>query len=56
MREQILIYYPLMSFEEIDWQIKQVGKVWNKIKNIEITYQGGAYQVSMLAIGIKNIN
>lgn len=50
MREQKLTYYPLMSFEDIDWKIKEVGKVWRDIKDISISYEGGAYRVSMVAI------
>lgn len=49
MREQALTYYPLMSFEEIDWKIKEIGKTWRNIKDIAISYEGGAYRLSMTA-------
>ena len=48
-REQILTYYPLMSLEDIDWKIKEVGKTWKRIEDISISYFGGAYMVRMLA-------
>ena len=53
MREQKLIYYPLMSFEDIDWQIKELGKVWRNLKDITINYEGGAYSLSMIASELK---
>ena len=53
MREQSLTYYPLMSFEDIDWKIKEVGKVWRNLKDITISYEGGAYKLSMIASELK---
>lgn len=52
MREQYLTYYPLMSFEDIDWKIKDLGKSWRNLKDITISYEGGAYRLSMVASGI----
>lgn len=54
MTQQILTYYPLMSFEDIDWKIKELGKVWRNLKNIEINYEGGAYRLSMIASGLQS--
>ena len=49
MREQFLSYYPLTSFDDVDWQIKEIGKVWRNLKDITISYEGGAYRLSMIA-------
>jgi hypothetical protein len=53
MREQALTYYPLMSFEDIDWKIKEVGEAWRNLKDITISYEGGAYRLSMMASELK---
>jgi hypothetical protein len=53
MREQSLTYYPLMSFEDIDWKIKEVGKAWRNLKDITISYEGGAYRLYMIASELK---
>jgi hypothetical protein len=53
MREQALTYYPLISFEDIDWKIKELGKVWRNLKDITINYEGGAYRLSMIASELK---
>lgn len=54
MREQSLTYYPLTSLEDIDWKIREVGKVWRNLKDITISYEGGAYRLSMVASELKN--
>ena len=48
MREQKLIYYPLSSFEDVDWKIKELGKVWRNLTDITISYHGGAYQLCIV--------
>lgn len=48
-KEQLLSYYPLPSFEMIDFKIQEVGKVWRYIEDIKITYEGGAYRLTMNA-------
>ena len=48
-REQRLTYYPLSSLDDIDWKIKEIGKMWRQIEDIQIQYYGGAYSVSMTA-------
>jgi hypothetical protein len=52
-KEQLLAYYPLSSFADIDLKIKEVGKYWRYIEDIRISYEGGAYRVQMLAREMK---
>ena len=48
-KEQLLSFYPLHSLIDIDNKIKELGQSWRYIENIIISYEGGAYRVSMLA-------
>lgn len=48
-KEQKLAYYPLSSFNDIDFKIKEVGQHWRYIEDIKINYEGGAYRVEMTA-------
>lgn len=49
-REQRLTYYGgLRTLEDVDWKIREVGKIWKVIDDIKISYTGGNYMVTMLA-------
>lgn len=54
-RVQKLAYYPLTSLSDIDFKIKELGKVWHRINNIEISYHGGAYRVDMMAHDYRGV-
>lgn len=45
---QILTFYPLSTFEDIDFKITQMGEYWTYIEDISIKYMGGAYMLRML--------
>lgn len=54
MREKTLTYYPLLSLQDIDWKIKEVGKYWQDVKIKDITFSGGAYSIILNVRGLKN--
>jgi len=48
-KEQLLSYYPLSDFSDIDYKIKEVGKYWRYLEDIKVSFEGGAYRVTMIA-------
>ena len=54
MREKTLTYYPIMSMQDIDFKIKEVGRYWQYVTVESITYHGGAYTIRLNVEGVKN--